>query len=42
MLSLSIWRKFWAILPIAVLAATSIPVASAQNFYSVPASRSPW
>ena len=37
MLSLSVWRKVWAILPIAVLAAVSIPAAGAQNFYNVPA-----
>ena len=33
----SFWRKYWKILPIAVLAAVSIPIAGAQNFYNVPA-----
>ena len=37
MLSLSVWRKLWVTFPMAVLAALSMPVAVAQNFYNVPA-----
>ncbi len=36
MLSLSFLRKLWIVLPFAILAGT-MPVASAQTFYSVPA-----